>query len=56
MSHYNLICTMLQAGRLRDRVQIRRIFFNLPNPSIRSMALGSTQALTEINTRNLPKG
>jgi hypothetical protein len=31
-------------------------FFNLPNPSNRTMALGSTQPLTEINTRDLPGG
>jgi hypothetical protein len=32
-------------------------FFNLPNPSSRTMALGSTQALTEMSTRkNLPGG
>jgi hypothetical protein len=29
-------------------------FFNWPNPSSRTMALGSTQALTEISTMNLP--
>jgi hypothetical protein len=29
-------------------------FFNLPNPSSRTMALGSTQPLTEMNTRNIP--
>jgi hypothetical protein len=29
-------------------------FFNLPNPSSRTMALGSTQPLTEIRTRNFP--
>jgi hypothetical protein len=28
--------------------------FNLPNPSSRFMALGSTQHLIEMNTRNLP--
>jgi hypothetical protein len=27
--------------------------FNLPNPSRRTMALGSTQSLTEISTRSL---
>jgi hypothetical protein len=32
------------------------IFFNLPNPSSRTMALGSTQPLREISTRNLPGG
>jgi hypothetical protein len=31
-------------------------FFNLPNPSSRTMALGSTQHLTEMSTRNLPAG
>jgi hypothetical protein len=29
-------------------------FFNLPNPSSRTMALGSSQPLTEMSTRNLP--
>jgi hypothetical protein len=28
-------------------------FFGLPNPSSRSMALGLTQPLTEMNTRNI---
>jgi hypothetical protein len=31
-------------------------FLNLPNPSSHTMALGSTQPLTEMNTRNLPGG
>jgi hypothetical protein len=31
-------------------------FFNLPNPSNSTMALGSTQPLTEMSTRNLPGG
>jgi hypothetical protein len=31
-------------------------FFDLPNPSSRTMSLGSTQPLTKINTRNLPGG
>jgi hypothetical protein len=30
--------------------------FNLPNPSSRTMAVGSTQPLTEMSTRNLPAG
>jgi hypothetical protein len=29
-------------------------FFNWPNPSSRTMSLGSTQPLTEMSTRNLP--
>jgi hypothetical protein len=31
-------------------------FFNWPNPSNRTMTLGSTQPLTEMSTRNLPGG
>jgi hypothetical protein len=31
-------------------------YFNLPNPSSRIMALGLTQPLTEMSTRNLPGG
>jgi hypothetical protein len=31
-------------------------FFILPNPSSCTMALGSTQPLTEMSTRNLPGG
>jgi hypothetical protein len=46
---------MLQAGRSRDRFSMRWIFSNLPNPSGRIMALGSTQPLTEMSTGNLKK-
>jgi hypothetical protein len=46
---------MLQAGRSRDRVPMRWTFSNLPNPSGRTMALGSTQPQTEMSTRNLKK-
>jgi hypothetical protein len=31
-------------------------FFNLPYPISSTMALGSTQPLTEMSTRNLPGG
>jgi hypothetical protein len=31
-------------------------FLNLPNPSSLTMALGSTQPLTEMSTRNIPGG
>jgi hypothetical protein len=47
---------MLQAGRSRDRIPDEVDFFNLPNPSSRIMALGSTQPLTEMSTRNIPGG
>jgi hypothetical protein len=45
---------MLQALRSRVRVPIRWILFNLPNPSSRTLALGSTQPLIEMSTRDLP--
>jgi hypothetical protein len=32
------------------------VLFYLPNPSSRTMALGLTQPLTEISTRNFPGG
>jgi hypothetical protein len=47
---------MLQAGRSRVQVLMRWIFLNSPNPSGRTMALGSTQPLTEMSTTNLPGG
>jgi len=40
--------TVLQAGRLR--------WLHWPNPSGRTMALGSTQPLTEANTRDISWG
>jgi hypothetical protein len=40
-------------GSIPDQVNW---FFNLPNPSGRTMALGSTQPLTQTSTRNLPGG
>jgi hypothetical protein len=39
------------AGSSPDEVDF---FFNRPNPSSRTMALGSTQPLTEMSTMNLP--
>jgi hypothetical protein len=39
--------TMLQADEVIG-------FFTWPNPSSRTVALGSTQPLTEMSTRNLP--
>jgi hypothetical protein len=47
---------MLQARRSPVRVPDEVDFFNLPNPSSRTMALRSTQPLTEMSTRNLPGG
>jgi hypothetical protein len=41
---------VLQAGRSRDRVPMRWIFFQFTsNPSSRTMTLGSTQPLSEMN-------
>jgi hypothetical protein len=45
---------MLQAGRSPVRVRDEVDFSNLPNPSTRTMALGSTQPLTEMSARNPP--
>jgi hypothetical protein len=48
---------MLQAGRSRDRVPMRWIFFSIyVNTCRHTMALGSTKPLTEMSTRNLPGG
>jgi hypothetical protein len=48
--------TTLQPERSRVRFPMRLLdFFNLPNPFSPTMTLGSTQPLTEINTRN-PRG
>jgi hypothetical protein len=47
---------MLQAGRSPVRVPNEVDIFNLPNLSSRTMALGSTQPLTEMRTRNRPGG
>jgi hypothetical protein len=49
--------TMLQTGRSRDRIPMTSLnFFNWPNPSSRTTALGLTEPLTEMSTRNLPGG
>jgi hypothetical protein len=49
--------TMLQTGRSPVRVPNELdFFFNLTDFSNRTMALGSTQPLTEISTKNLHEG
>jgi hypothetical protein len=47
---------MLQAGRSPVWVPDEVNFLILPNPSSHTMALGSTQPLTVMSTRNLPGG
>jgi hypothetical protein len=47
---------MLQTGRSLVRIPDEVDFFNLLNPSSRTMVLGLTQPLTEMSTRNLPGG
>jgi hypothetical protein len=47
---------VLQPGRSPIRVPDEVEFFNLPNPSSRTMALGSTQPITKMCIRNLPGG
>jgi hypothetical protein len=48
--------TMLQARRSQVQVPMRWIIFYWPNHSSCTMALGSTQPLTEMSTSNLPGG
>jgi hypothetical protein len=46
---------MLQTGRLRVRFPMRAVnIFIWPNPSSHIIALGLTQPLTEMSTRNFP--
>jgi hypothetical protein len=47
---------MLQVRRSLVRVPDEVDLLNLPNPSSRTMALGSTQPLIEMTTRNLTGG
>jgi hypothetical protein len=47
---------MIEPGRSHVRVPDEVDYFNLPNPSSRSMALVSTHPLTEMSIRNLPRG
>jgi hypothetical protein len=47
---------MLEAGKSPVRVPDEVDVFNLPNPSSRSMTLGSTQPITKMSTRNIPGG
>jgi hypothetical protein len=47
---------MLQVGRSSVRVPDDVDFFNSPNPSSLTVALGSTQPLTEMSTGNFPGG
>jgi hypothetical protein len=47
---------MLQAERLPIRVPDEVDFFNLPNPPSCTVALLSTQPLTEMSTRKFPEG
>jgi hypothetical protein len=47
---------MLDARRSPVQIPDEVDIFNLPNPSSRTMALGSTQPPTEMSTSNLPGG
>jgi hypothetical protein len=47
------LSVQLVAGSIPDEVIE---FFNLPNPSGRTVALRSSQPLTEMSIRNLPGG
>jgi hypothetical protein len=45
---------MLQAGKSPVEVPDEVDFCNLPNPSSRTTAIGPTQHLTEMSTKNFP--
>jgi hypothetical protein len=47
---------MLQAGRSRFDSRWGHWIYSGPNTSSRTMALGSTQPVTGMSTRNLPGG
>jgi hypothetical protein len=55
-TRYNVL-DYATSGKVADSIphDVIRIF-DWPNPSSRTMALGSTQPLTEMSTRNLPGG
>jgi hypothetical protein len=61
-ARWNAVAYLVEAlcykpeGRGLESLGSGFFFFNLPNPSSRTMVLGSTQPLTEMNTRNLPGG
>jgi hypothetical protein len=48
--------TVLQTGRSQYRFPMLSLEFFIDNPSGRTMALGSTQPLTEMSTRNISWG
>jgi hypothetical protein len=65
-NHPNIFIFTLFFSRLRHYATSRKVagsypdevigFFDWPNPSSRTMGLGSTQTLTEMSTNNLPGG
>jgi hypothetical protein len=54
LSNVAALCYKLEGRRFESRMGW--IFLNLLNPSSRIVALGSTQPLAEMSTRNLPVG
>jgi hypothetical protein len=52
---FTLIYLLSQRLKVVGSIPVETIrIFNWPNPSSRTMSLGSTQPLTEMSTRNLP--
>jgi hypothetical protein len=47
---------MLQARKVAGSIPDEHWIFQLTNPSSRTTALGSAQPLTEMSTKNLPRG
>jgi hypothetical protein len=55
--HYYSVFTYYIKLKLMLEIPMRSLdFFSLPNPSSRTVVLGSTQPLTEMSTRDLPGG
>jgi hypothetical protein len=48
--------TALQARRMQIQLPMGSLRFSIENPSSHTVALGSTQPLTEISTRNISCG
>jgi hypothetical protein len=52
----NILGQYATSPKVADSSPDEADFLNLPNPSSRTMVLGSTQPLTEMSIRNLPGG
>jgi hypothetical protein len=53
---FSRLHTTGSSGNLAGSIPDVTEFFNWPIPSSRNMALGSTESLTKVSTRDLPGG